>query len=81
MLRRGGWEWTSTPFHGLPGFSPMQEYPEYSADFFDDKHFVLKGSAPNTHPCLVRDSFRNFYQSQYPYVFAKFRCCRNINTQ
>ena len=74
-MRDGGWEWTSTNFAPFPGFEPMAEYPEYSADFFDGKHCVLKGSAPCTHPSLLRDSFRNFYQKQYPYVFAKFRLC------
>ena len=45
------------------------------ADFFDGKHFVLRGSSPVTHSALRRDSFRNFYQRSYPYVFAKFRLC------
>ncbi|KAI5060176.1 hypothetical protein GOP47_0025114 [Adiantum capillus-veneris] len=77
-LREGGWEWTSTPFKGFPGFKAMSEYEEYSSDFFDGQHFVLKGSSPATHPALIRDSFRNFYQRQYRYVFAKFRCCKAL---
>ncbi len=44
-----------------------------AADFFDGKHFVLRGSSSVTHPAAARDSFRNFYQRAYPYVFAKFR--------
>ncbi|KAL2642755.1 hypothetical protein R1flu_010342 [Riccia fluitans] len=72
----GGFEWTSSPFEGFPGFKPMPEYPEYSTDFFDGRHFVLKGSSPVTHPSMIRDSFRFYYQRQYRYVFAKFRCCR-----
>jgi len=27
------WEWTSTVFNGFVGFSPMHEYPGYSAIF------------------------------------------------
>jgi formylglycine-generating enzyme required for sulfatase activity len=77
-LRSGGWEWTCSPFAGFPGFKAMEEYREYSADFFDGNHFVLKGSSPATHPSLHRDSFRNFYQRQYRYVFAKFRCCFTV---
>ncbi|CAI5490071.1 unnamed protein product [Closterium sp. Naga37s-1] len=77
-VREGGWEWTSSPFEPFPGFEKMDEYPEYSTDFFDGCHFVLKGSSPVTHPCMVRDSFRNYYQRQYPVVFAKFRCCRDV---
>eukprot|EP00271_Cylindrocystis_brebissonii_P023482 TRINITY_DN9768_c0_g1_i1.p1 TRINITY_DN9768_c0_g1~~TRINITY_DN9768_c0_g1_i1.p1 ORF type:complete len:709 (-),score=96.75 TRINITY_DN9768_c0_g1_i1:541-2667(-) len=78
QLRDGGWEWTSTQFAPYPGFIPMPEYPEYSTDFFDGLHYVLKGSSPVTHPSMVRDSFRNFFQKQYPYMFAKFRLCRDV---
>ena len=73
QLRSGGWELLATPFQALMDFQPMTEYPEYSADFFDAKHFVLRGSSPVTHPSVCRDSFRNFYQSNYPFVFSKFR--------
>eukprot|EP00897_Mesotaenium_endlicherianum_P009271 jgi/Mesen1/8372/ME000468S07806 len=76
-MRDGGWEWTSSVFEPFPGFKAMPEYPDYSADFFDGLHFVLKGSSHATHPCMLRDSFRNFYQRLYPYVFAKFRCCKD----
>ncbi len=69
-----GWEWTATPFAGFPGFQAMPTYPGYSADFFDGKHYVLKGASWATADELVRKSFRNWFQSRYPYVFAKFRC-------
>lgn len=71
-----GWEWTSTPFAGFDGFSPMATYPRYSADFFDGRHFVLKGASPATPAPLVRRTFRNWFQARYPYVYAKFRCVR-----
>jgi len=74
-LRDSGWEWTSTPFEPFRGFEPMPEYPEYSADFFDGKHYVLRGSSEATHPAMRRDSFRNFYQRLYPFPAAHFRCC------
>lgn len=77
QLRSGGWEWTSTPFLPFDGFEKMAEYPEYSSDFFDGSHYVLKGASPVTHRCMQRDTFRNFYQRQYRYVFAKFRVCKN----
>jgi formylglycine-generating enzyme required for sulfatase activity len=69
-----GWEWTSTIFAGFPGFTQMPSYPEYSADFFDDAHFVLKGASPVTARELIRRSFRNWFRPSYPYVFATFRC-------
>ena len=69
-----GWEWTSTPFAPFEGFAPMPTYPRYSADFFDGRHFVLKGASPATPAALLRRTFRNWFQPRYPYVFAKFRC-------
>jgi gamma-glutamyl hercynylcysteine S-oxide synthase len=71
-----GWEWTSTPFAPFPGFQAMFSYPEYSADFFDDAHFVLKGASPATPSELIRPSFRNWFRPAYPYVYATFRCAR-----
>jgi gamma-glutamyl hercynylcysteine S-oxide synthase len=69
-----GWEWTSTPFAPLPGFEPMASYPQYSADFFDGKHYVMKGASPVTASALIRRSFRNWFFGDYPYMYAKFRC-------
>ena len=68
-----GWEWTSTVFAGFDGFEPGASYPEYSADFFDGKHWVLKGASPATAKELLRRSFRNWFRGTYPYVYAKFR--------
>jgi gamma-glutamyl hercynylcysteine S-oxide synthase len=69
-----GWEWTATPFAPLPGFEPMASYPQYSADFFDGKHYVMKGASPVTRRELIRRSFRNWFYDDYPYMYAKFRC-------
>jgi len=69
-----GWEWTSTIFSGFGGFAPMPSYPEYSADFFDGAHYVLKGASPVTARELIRRGFRNWFRPNYPYVFATFRC-------
>ena len=69
-----GWEWTSTPFGPLPGFERSSFYPGYSANFFDGKHFVMKGGSPRTDACMLRRSFRNWFQPHYPYVYATFRC-------
>jgi ergothioneine biosynthesis protein EgtB len=69
-----GWEWTSTIFGPLPGFEPFPFYRGYSADFFDGKHFVIKGGSPRTASCMLRPSFRNWFQAHYQYVYAGFRC-------
>ena len=72
-----GWEWTATPFAPLPGFAPMASYPQYSADFFDGRHYVLKGASPVTACELIRPSFRNWFYEDYRYMYAKFRCVRS----
>lgn len=69
-----GWEWTRTEFAPFPGFKPMSFYPGYSANFFDGKHYVMKGGSPRTAACMLRPSFRNWFQPHYPYVYATFRC-------
>jgi len=71
-----GWEWTSTEFAPFPGFTVLPSYPEYSADFFDGEHYVMKGASPVTVRELVRPSFRNWFRGRYPYVYAGFRCVR-----
>jgi len=68
-----GWEWTSSRFEPFPGFAPMASYPQYSADFFDGRHYVMKGASPVTARQLIRRSFRNWFFDDYPYMYAKFR--------
>jgi formylglycine-generating enzyme required for sulfatase activity len=72
-----GWEWTSTVFDGFPGFAAMSSYPQYSADFFDGKHYVMKGASPATPPELIRRGFRNWFRPSYPYAYATFRCAHD----
>jgi ergothioneine biosynthesis protein EgtB len=69
-----GWEWTRSKFEPFPGFTPMSFYPGYSANFFDGKHYVMKGGSPRTAACMLRRSFRNWFQPYYPYIYATFRC-------
>ena len=73
-----GWEWTSTVFDGFPGFAPMASYPEYSADFFDGLHYVIKGASPATATGLIRRSLRNWFRPHYPFVYAGFRCVEDV---
>ena len=69
-----GWEWTSTEFAPFPGFEPFPFYRGYSADFFDGKHFVLKGGSSRTAACMLRRTFRNWFQSHYQSAYTGFRC-------
>jgi ergothioneine biosynthesis protein EgtB len=68
-----GWEWTSSLFEPLPGFQPFPFYEGYSANFFDGMHYVMKGGSPRTERCMLRRSFRNWFQPHYQYVYAGFR--------
>lgn len=69
-----GWEWTSSAFSPFAGFEPFPFYRGYSADFFDGKHCVMKGGSPVTAECMLRPSFRNWFQPHYQYVYATLRC-------
>lgn len=72
-----GWEWTSTPFAPLPGFSAWaRTYPGYSADFFDGAHDIVFGASWATDDKLLRRSFRNWYRRNYEYPFTSFRVAR-----
>jgi ergothioneine biosynthesis protein EgtB len=76
-LYGNGWEWTSTIFGPLPGFEPFPFYEGYSANFFDGQHYVMKGGSARTAACMLRPTFRNWFQPRYQYVYAGFRCVRN----
>lgn len=76
-LLGNGWEWTSSLFEPFAGFERFSFYPGYSANFFDGKHFVMKGASPRTAACMLRRSFRNWFQTHYPYIYATFRCVEN----
>lgn len=71
-----GWEWTATAFGPFPGFEPFPFYRGYSADFFEGKHFVMKGGSSRTADCMLRPTFRNWFQPHYQYSYAAFRCVR-----
>ena len=73
-----GWEWTASVFAPFPGFAALPSYPQYSADFFDGEHFVLKGASPATASELLRPTFRNWFRPRYPHVYATFRCARPV---
>ena len=76
-LLGNGWEWTSSRFQPLPGFKPFSFYPGYSGDFFDGKHYVIKGGSARTAASILRRSFRNWFQPHYQYAYAGFRCASN----
>jgi gamma-glutamyl hercynylcysteine S-oxide synthase len=66
------WEWTADPFQGFPGFEPFP-YPEYSQEWFDGDHRVLKGGSWATRASVLRTSFRNFFRRHFRIAFAGIR--------
>ncbi len=75
-LLGNGWEWTATEFAPFAGFEAFSFYPGYSANFFDGKHTVMKGGSSRTAACMLRRSFRNWFQAHYPHIYAGFRCVK-----
>jgi iron(II)-dependent oxidoreductase len=73
-LLGNGWEWTRTVFAPFEGFEAFSFYPGYSANFFDNQHYVMKGGSARTAASLLRRSFRNWFQPLYPYIYTGFRC-------
>ncbi|GLB38624.1 putative histidine-specific methyltransferase, SAM-dependent [Lyophyllum shimeji] len=75
----GVWEWTSTSFDKYDGFVPSKLYPGYSMDFFDGIHQVVLGGSYATIPRIAeRKTFRNWYQSNYPYPWVGGRVAYDV---
>jgi iron(II)-dependent oxidoreductase len=77
QLTGNGWEWTRDLFAPFAGFEAHPFYPGYSADFFDRRHYVMKGASPRTAQLLTRPGFRNWFRPEYPYMYAGFRLVEN----
>ncbi len=77
QLTGNGWEWTRDLFAPFEGFEIHPAYPGYSADFFDGRHYVMKGASPRTARLLTRPSFRNWFRPDYPHMYAGFRLVEN----
>jgi gamma-glutamyl hercynylcysteine S-oxide synthase len=70
-----GWEWTRTVFAPFEGFqSTLLSIPAIRRTFSMASTFVMKGGSPRTAACMLRRSFRNWFQPHYPNVYATFRC-------
>lgn len=66
------WEWCANAFHPYPGFA-WHPYREYSAPWYDTRHFVLRGSSRHTWPENRRPSFRNYYTADCRHIFSGLR--------
>jgi gamma-glutamyl hercynylcysteine S-oxide synthase len=70
------WEWTSSAFHGYPGFTAYP-YREYSEVFFGEDYRVLRGSSWATHPRVASLTFRNWDLPPRRQIFAGVRLARD----
>jgi gamma-glutamyl hercynylcysteine S-oxide synthase len=70
------WEWTSSTFHGYPGFSAYP-YREYSEVFFGEDYRVLRGGSRATHPRVATVTFRNWDLPLRRQIFAGVRLARD----
>jgi iron(II)-dependent oxidoreductase len=70
------WEWTSTWFHGYPGFRSFP-YREYSEIFFGQSYRVLRGGSFATAVMVARNTFRNWDFPERRQIFAGFRCAED----
>ncbi len=67
------WQWTKTKFSSYNGFSYFP-YKGYSASYFDDQHYVLKGRSWQSLKWTIRPSFRNWYLPHIRDIFVGIRC-------
>ncbi len=72
------WEWTSTPFHGYPGFA-AHPYREYSEVFFGDAYRVLRGSSWATEERVRSVTFRNWDLPLRRQIFAGVRLAKDVS--
>jgi iron(II)-dependent oxidoreductase len=70
------WEWTSSTFHGYPGFAAYP-YREYSEVFFGENYRVLRGGSWATHPRVATRAFRNWDLPLRRQIFAGVRLARD----
>jgi gamma-glutamyl hercynylcysteine S-oxide synthase len=70
------WEWTSSDFHGYPGFAAFP-YREYSEVFFGGDYKVLRGGSFGTDASACRGTFRNWDYPIRRQIFSGFRCARD----
>ena len=72
LNKSSAWEWCNNTFHPYAGFSAYP-YAGYSTPYFDDQHYVLKGSGRYTKAHIKRPGFRNYYMPDKRHIFAGLR--------
>jgi ergothioneine biosynthesis protein EgtB len=79
VLREGedhGWQWTSSPYVGYPGYAPAAgAVGEYNGKFMVNQH-VLRGGSSATPPGHTRTTYRNFFPPAARWAFSAIRLAR-----
>lgn len=75
-LRGNVWEWLGDIFTPLSGFEPHPLYLDYSAPFFDNRHYLLTGGAWITSGTEATPYYRNWFRPHF-YQHAGFRIVTN----
>jgi 5-histidylcysteine sulfoxide synthase len=75
-LRGNVWEWLGDIFTPLSGFKPHYLYKDYSAPFFDNRHYMLIGGSWATNGYEATPYYRNWFRP-YFYQHAGFRITIN----
>jgi 5-histidylcysteine sulfoxide synthase len=71
-LRGNVWEWLGDIFTPLSGFKTHSLYEDYSAPFFDNRHYMLIGGSWATNGYEATLYYRNWFRP-YFYQHAGFR--------
>ena len=77
-LRGNVWEWLGETFKPLPGFQTHDLYPDQSAPFFDDKHFMMLGGSWATNGTMALPCYRNWFRPFF-YQHVGFRIAASLD--
>ncbi|MDB9489124.1 5-histidylcysteine sulfoxide synthase [Dolichospermum circinale CS-534/05] len=77
-LRGNVWEWLSSRFYPLPGFQTHDLYPDQSAPFFDNKHFMMLGGSWATNGTMALPCYRNWFRPFF-YQHVGFRIAESLD--
>lgn len=77
-LRGNVWEWLSSRFYPLPGFKTHDLYPDQSAPFFDNKHFMMLGGSWATNGTMALPCYRNWFRPFF-YQHVGFRIAESLD--
>ncbi|WP_373478548.1 5-histidylcysteine sulfoxide synthase [Geminocystis sp.] len=78
-LRGNVWEWLGDIFTPLSSFKPHYLYQDYSAPFFDNRHYMLMGGSWATNGYEATPYYRNWFRP-YFYQHAGFRIILSDNS-